>query len=557
MKIVLRLLLAYATMSGVSVFCLFIVLPMCGMEKQPQKSVRVSTMDQESSWNLDEAVVSQIGVLADQIKDGVVHPFLPATVNFKQFTDIFQQLAKSSKDRKAHFKMQMSKDLVEIAITSDCLDVPVVLKQTLSVLCKRPLADVFKEEGVKFPETLQRVLAVKAMEKNHYIKTVLLKASKSRSIASYSPLERLEVQEGAFVLKNTETKKCRAITCAPGVNNFFDGHAERIVRGVRLSTFKVHYDAPTNTALLFSNNGFNSYIVWCDLQKATFLQKWLKPCLLKSFEVHATGLVALVTYERHIFFAEIDSPEWEQVRRFETGNPIALSFNKTRTKCAVGSDEGQLAIFDFGEAAKESSLSKLKNGSDDSPICALAFNPKNDGQIAIASQSNWIRLCSLVTGKCEIVGGHRGTELIKFNNDARLLVSISPSRICIWSVPLMQKMHEIDFNSIEFNSFDDGLKSYMKLYVSCGYDDRVRELEENGYSAIKVLDEDTAKAIEYLPLPFLYCLIQIGSQLIIQDHIVLDHIDDFKKIYPLLPQSIKEVINKRVSWSDWLWLKTL
>lgn len=536
---------------------LIIIFSLYSMEK-PTQFVRVFTANQSQHWDVDKVVVDQCGVLADQMQDGNSSPFIPVNLEAKQFENILK-LPEVSKVRKECLRQCNTEYVAEIAIAADCLAAHSVLKQTLSILCQRPFV-----KSKILPESLQQALIAKAIRKNHYLKTVLLK---EREINA-SPLKdtdrmhdhrvsREKIIEPTNALTfdcyDTKTKKRRAVECVSGLEVRLDHYP--------LHGYNVDYDLASERAVYYLYRNSTNYLVLCDLQKTLFLQKWPMLTDLTSQVIHKRGIVAIAKGSGNVLFANIDSPEWKVYKPFKSTHPTSLTINSTRTKVVVGSHYGQIAVWDLNERDKPPVILNCSElavaPSCESRIEALVFNPKKDLMLAIAASFSQICLMSLETQKDELIGFHGRVESLLFNNSGDLLISAgSKTKIRIWSVLLKQKLHTMDCSKVNL------MCTVARLSFSA--DNRLLMLAStHSHSVIKLVNEETSKSIEFLPLAVVDFLIGIGRQLAEKEkknglheeqNEFLNLPYDCKPLYAQLPPQLKALIKKNVSWNDWIWL---
>lgn len=548
--------------------CLFVFCCLSAMDKPPQKLIRVFTADQSAHWDLEKDVVDQMGVLAHQIKDGNPSPFIPINLGVKRFEKIVR-LARIPKERKEKLNTFTSKQLVQIASIADCLAAHSILKQTLSVLCKRPLA-----ESQSLPESLQQALIAKTLQKNHYLKTVLLKERElntsplkdtDRMANPRNPDDVIEPTDGKdFEYCNKRTGIRRLITCAPGIDNFYNGHRTYKVKNCYYPAYRVHYGLAPDKAVLCSECNFKTYLILCDLKKTVFLQKWRLPANLNSMVVHENGIVAKLEEDDNLFFGDLDSSEWKLYQPFKSSYPISLTINRARTKVVTGSAHGQLAVIDLTKREKKPLILGCHDNFDwpayRNRLVAFAFHPQDD---SIASASSFGKICFMLldSKKNEYIGQHGKVESMAFNNTGDLLITAGGgNRICIWSVLLKQLLHIVKPPKIQLN--DGSLHEISKFYLSFSDDDRLLMLE-SAQSVIKFVNEETAKNVEFLPLKVVDFLIEIGRQMAKKErqnglheeqNKFLTLPDNYKPLYNQLPPQLKTLIKKNVSWNDWIWL---
>lgn len=540
-----------------SALSLFIIFSIHSMEKPPAALVRVYTADKTTYWDLEPDHVAQMGTLADQMQDGIAYPFLSPAVSAKQF-EIFTRLPQAAKEREPRLRSFSSKKLVRLAKIADCLASHSALDQVLAILGERPL-----KESIGLHESLQQALIARVVKENHYLKMVLIKERAQHA----SPLKAndrmgnpnnpakilMHKGHGKFVYHTIETEEEQPIRNAAGVDDFCDGNYNYL---------KVHYLLP-DKALLVSYYKFEPFFVLCDLKERCFVQKWPAIDNAQLF-AYKRGVVAICPSRFNCLFSgDIDCPKWKMYQPFKSGSYLsALTVNATGTMVYVGSVEGDIAAIDIENSEQGPII--LKAGDENmpshttrSPILAIACNPKNNSLVATASQWSDIRIWDLDSGKNEFVESHMGAQALAFSHAGDLLVSAGPKNwVQILSVPLKQLLYKVDPAKIYRSEDYKPPIKHFNLFFSV--DDKLLMLE-NAHSIIKFINEETAKSIEFLPLPVVDFLIQIGRQMAAQESWrgigdkkeYLAWTDDFKHMYDQLPATLQGLIKKNVSWRDW------
>lgn len=164
----------------------------------------------------------------------------------------------------------------------------------------------------------------------------------------------------------------------------------------------LHIDLSPNDQLA-SSSGDGTIRIW-DLKKCQMLKKFEGFNRINSFpeakifstpSFEASG--RYLAYPKGSIIHVLDTANWESKFKLQndevTGVYSVCSISKCGTYVAAGSLNGEVAIWNLVENSK---LKGDINGEDDHPITSLAWNPKNNGELAFCDADG--QLSTVVTG---------------------------------------------------------------------------------------------------------------------------------------------------------------
>jgi hypothetical protein len=288
--------------------------------------------------------------------------------------------------------------------------------------------------------------------------------------------------------------------------------------------------------------------------------------LLVQYRDHDTQKPMLDT---HIGYGDLsDNGIFKRIEPFGCGDTISqFIFDTSGDYVICGSKNGALVVWDIDA---NSFLARLPHVNAPE-ITALASS--KGLLLASGCKQGTIRIWNPLKNINRMLKGHaRAIRSLHFNKSADLLLSSSQDRtVRLWSVVLAQCLHTIktDDYPIMFEEYPFVYATLSKQDIcSCHFadDDTAIEIDvihtisfdgqHHGKTSYKhvFINKKMQKDLSNLSLEQLCALHHVGTHLLENTPIDFKDSNTVRDLYRKLPERLKAIIKKKVSWSDWMWM---